>query len=67
MRVLDLSAFLAGPVAPLVLAELGADVVKVEPPTGDVHRSMEPMFAAGQRGKRALALADRAAPHPQRI
>jgi crotonobetainyl-CoA:carnitine CoA-transferase CaiB-like acyl-CoA transferase len=56
VRVLDLSAYLAGPVAPLVLAELGADVVKVEPLTGDVHRKMEPMFAAGQRGKRALAL-----------
>ena len=56
VRVLDLSAYLAGPVAPLVLAELGADVVKVEPVTGDVHRNMEPMFAAGQRGKRAVAL-----------
>ena len=56
VRVLDLSAFLAGPIAPLVLAELGADVVKVEPVAGDVHRSMEPMFAAGQRGKRAVAL-----------
>ena len=56
VRVLDLSAYLAGPVAPLVLAELGANVVKVEPLTGDVHRKMEPMFAAGQRGKRALAL-----------
>lgn len=56
VRVLDLSAYLAGPVAPLVLAGLGADVVKVEPVEGDVHRSMEPMFAAGQRGKRAVAL-----------
>ncbi len=56
VRVLDLSAYLAGPIAPLVLAELGADVVKVEPVTGDVHRNMEPMYAAGQRGKRALAL-----------
>ncbi len=56
VRVLDLSAYLAGPITPLVLAELGADVVKVEPTTGDVHRSMEPMFAAGQRGKRAIAL-----------
>ncbi|SEP10542.1 CoA transferase [Trujillonella endophytica] len=56
VRVLDLSAYLAGPIAPLVLAELGADVVKVEPTTGDAHRSMQPMFAAGQRGKRALAL-----------
>jgi crotonobetainyl-CoA:carnitine CoA-transferase CaiB-like acyl-CoA transferase len=56
VRVLDLSAYLAGPITPLVLAELGADVVKVEPITGDVHRSMEPMFAAGQRGKRTIAL-----------
>ncbi|MFC5752239.1 CoA transferase [Actinomadura rugatobispora] len=56
VRVLDLSAYLAGPIAPLVLAGLGADVVKVEPPGGDAHRGMEPMFAAGQRGKRALAL-----------
>ena len=56
VRVLDLSAYLAGPVAPQVLAELGADVVKVEPVTGDVHRGMEAMFAAGQRGKRAVAL-----------
>jgi crotonobetainyl-CoA:carnitine CoA-transferase CaiB-like acyl-CoA transferase len=56
VRVADLSAYLAGPVAPLILAELGADVVKVEPTTGDAHRAMEPMFAAGQRAKRALAL-----------
>lgn len=56
VRVLDLSAYLAGPVGPLVLAELGADVVKVEPVTGDVHRYMQPLYAAGQRGKRAVAL-----------
>ena len=56
IRVLDLSAYLAGPVTPLILGELGADVVKVEPPAGDVHRRMAPMFAAGQRGKRAVAL-----------
>ncbi len=56
VRVLDLSAYLAGPIAALVLAELGADVVKVEPLTGDAHRSMEPMFAAGQRAKRAIAV-----------
>lgn len=56
VRVLDLSAYLAGPVTPLILAELGADVIKVEPVTGDAHRSVEGMFAAGQRGKRAVAL-----------
>jgi crotonobetainyl-CoA:carnitine CoA-transferase CaiB-like acyl-CoA transferase len=56
VRVLDLSAYLAGPVAPQIVAELGADVIKVEPVSGDVHRGVEPMFAAGQRGKRAVAL-----------
>jgi crotonobetainyl-CoA:carnitine CoA-transferase CaiB-like acyl-CoA transferase len=66
VRVVDLSAYLAGPITPLVLAELGADVVKVEPPTGDAHRNMEPMFAAGQRGKRALAL-DLKAPDAARV
>jgi crotonobetainyl-CoA:carnitine CoA-transferase CaiB-like acyl-CoA transferase len=56
VRVLDLSAYLAGPITPLVLAELGAEVIKVEPTTGDVHRTMEPMFAAGQRAKRSVAV-----------
>jgi crotonobetainyl-CoA:carnitine CoA-transferase CaiB-like acyl-CoA transferase len=65
VRVLDLSAYLAGPVTPAILAELGADVVKVEPLTGDVHRSMEPMFAAGQRGKRAMAVDLKAPDAPQ--
>ncbi len=66
VRVLDLSAYLAGPITTWILAELGADVVKVEPLTGDVHRSMEPMFAAGQRGKRAVAL-DLKAPGAARV
>ncbi len=66
VRVLDLSAYLAGPITPLVLAELGADVVKVEPVTGDVHRNMDPMFAAGQRGKRAVALDLKAPDAPPR-
>jgi crotonobetainyl-CoA:carnitine CoA-transferase CaiB-like acyl-CoA transferase len=56
VRVLDLSAYLAGPVTPLVLAELGAEVIKVEPATGDVHRGVEFMYAAGQRGKRVVAV-----------
>ncbi len=56
VRILDMSAYLAGPVGPLVLAELGADVVKVEPVAGDAHRQMHPMYAAGQRGKRAVAV-----------
>jgi crotonobetainyl-CoA:carnitine CoA-transferase CaiB-like acyl-CoA transferase len=62
VRVLDLSAYLAGPVTTRILAGLGADVVKVEPPAGDVHRAIEPMFAAGQLGKRAMTL-DMKSPH----
>ncbi len=56
VRVLDLSAYMAGPVAARVLADLGADVVKVEPPAGDAQRFMDPIFAGAQRGKRSLVL-----------
>ena len=39
LKVLDLSRVLAGPFAGRMLADLGADVVKVEPPDGDVTRN----------------------------
>jgi crotonobetainyl-CoA:carnitine CoA-transferase CaiB-like acyl-CoA transferase len=56
LRVVDLSAFVAGPLAAEVLADLGADVVKVEPPGGEAMRAAAYAVAACQRGKRSLAL-----------
>ncbi len=56
LKVLDLGAYLAGPFACMVLADLGADVIKVEPPAGDAMRRLEKVFAGTQRGKRGLAL-----------
>ena len=56
LRVLDLGAYLAGPFATMLLADLGAEVVKVEPPRGDAMRRLERQFTGIQRGKRGLAL-----------
>jgi crotonobetainyl-CoA:carnitine CoA-transferase CaiB-like acyl-CoA transferase len=56
LRVLDLGAYLAGPYAPMLLADLGADVVKVESTSGDGMRPVEWAFAGCQRGKRSVAL-----------
>jgi crotonobetainyl-CoA:carnitine CoA-transferase CaiB-like acyl-CoA transferase len=57
LRVVDLSWGLSGPVATQILAEAGADVIKVEPPGGDPVRSMAPQaFATWNRSKRSVAL-----------
>jgi crotonobetainyl-CoA:carnitine CoA-transferase CaiB-like acyl-CoA transferase len=56
VRVVDFSAFVAGPLAAEVLADLGADVVKVEPPAGEAMRAAAYAIAACQRGKRSIAI-----------
>src|SRR5258708_4585337 len=38
LKVLDLASFIAGPGAAVILSDYGADVIKVEPPTGDLQR-----------------------------
>jgi len=48
VRVVDVTSSLAGPTCTQLLASLGADVVKVEPPSGDHARAWGPPFVAGQ-------------------
>lgn len=55
-RVLDLGSIIAGTYAGSLLAELGADVIKVEPLGGDSLRNFAPTFAGFNLGKRSLAL-----------
>lgn len=64
IRIIDMTAVVLGPVATLHLADMGADVIKVEPPEGDVMRNpgnpptrgMGPIYMAINRNKRALCL-----------
>jgi CoA:oxalate CoA-transferase len=63
LRVIELANFIAGPLAGTLLADMGADVIKVEPPKGDMGRAMPPQtrgestsFAALNRNKRSLVL-----------
>ncbi len=44
LRVLDFTQFLSGPFGTMVLGDLGADVVKVEPPAGELSRTIPPHF-----------------------
>ena len=63
LRVLDYGQYVAGPFGTMLLADLGADVIKVEPPGGDQWRRYDPFqdgesryFYALNRGKRSVAL-----------
>ena len=55
LRILDLGAYYAGPYSSRLLADLGADVVKVEPIAGDQLRGIERPFFSAQAGKRSMA------------
>ncbi len=56
VRVLDLSIWRPGPYATQLLADLGADVIKVEPPGGDPMRAFPELFATLNGNKRSVVL-----------
>jgi crotonobetainyl-CoA:carnitine CoA-transferase CaiB-like acyl-CoA transferase len=64
VRVIDLTAMVFGPYATQIMADMGADVIKVEPPEGDATRDISPgavprlggVFVNVNRGKRSVVL-----------
>jgi len=60
LRVIDMSSFWAGPLAARLMAELGAEVIKVEPPGGEGGYQLMPVlpniYVDGNRSKRGLTL-----------
>jgi crotonobetainyl-CoA:carnitine CoA-transferase CaiB-like acyl-CoA transferase len=63
VRVVEYAQYVAGPLCGVLLADLGADVVKVEPPTGDGYRHVLPAapgvgryFVPLNRGKRSIVV-----------
>lgn len=57
VRVLEVGHILAGPYATMMLADLGAEVTKIEPPGGDLSRQVsDAYFASLNRGKRSVRL-----------
>ena len=57
IKILEVGHILAGPYATMLLADLGAEVTKIEPPTGDLSRQVsDAYFASLNRGKRSICL-----------
>ena len=63
IKIIDLSSVISGPVATVLLADQGADVIKVEAPQGDIVRRMglgknnlSPGFVSANRGKRSICI-----------
>lgn len=63
IKIVDLSSVISGPVATVLLADQGADVIKVEPHQGDIVRrmgmgatSLSPAFVTANRGKRSVCI-----------
>lgn len=70
VRVVDFGQFIAAPAATQILVDLGADVIKVEPVTGEAARTIglygEAILRTYNRGKRAVAV-DLATPRGQQL
>ena len=56
VKVVDLSSYIAGALCPGLLADFGAEVVKVESLTGDPFRGLGPTFQDWNRGKRSICI-----------
>jgi len=57
IRILEVGAMLAGPYATMMLADLGAEVIKIEPPGGEISRQVgTSYFASLNRNKRSICL-----------
>ena len=57
VRVLEITNLIAGPIAGRLLADLGADIMKLEPPTGDISRPIgRTYFFSVNYGKRSIAV-----------
>jgi crotonobetainyl-CoA:carnitine CoA-transferase CaiB-like acyl-CoA transferase len=67
IRVLDMTVWRPGPYATQLLAEIGADVLKVEPPGGDPMRSYPGLFASLNANKRSVLLDLKERPDRRRL
>ena len=63
VKVLDLTSMVSGPVGAMILADQGAEVIKVEPVSGELvrhmaatHNGVNPVFFSCNRGKKSIAL-----------
>ncbi len=63
VKVLDLTSMVSGPVGAMILADQGAEVIKVEPVSGELvrhmaapHNGLNPVFFSCNRGKKSIAL-----------
>ncbi len=63
VKVLDLTSMVSGPVGAMILADQGAEVIKVEPVSGELvrhmaatHNGINPVFFSCNRGKKSIAL-----------